>query len=121
MIQNIKTKKKTSNRWIWILGAATIAVLIAAVVINKGKKVGEISDWAVAAHEPTYKNVLGKIVLSVPANNECTFVSPKPVKRKSQLVVVQDGERVFTLQIKNIKGSTFVTALIVAEEKTGKK
>lgn len=86
---------------------------MAYILFDHGKKVGEISDWAVAAHEPTFKNILGKIVLSVPANNECTFVSPKPVKRKSQLVVVQDGQRVFTLQIKTVKGSTFVTALIV--------
>lgn len=37
----IKPKKKTSNRWIWILGAATVALIVAAVFLNKGKKVGE--------------------------------------------------------------------------------
>ncbi len=93
---------------------------MAYILFDDGKKVGEISDWSVATNEPVYKNVLGKIVLSVPANKECTFVSPKPVKRKSQLVVVQEGLRRITLQIKSVKGATFVTALIISDEMINK-
>ena len=94
---------------------------MAYILFDSGKKIGEISEWAVAAHEPTYKNVLGKMVLSTPANNECTFISPKPVKRKSQLVVVQDGQLQFNLQIKAVKGATFVTAFIISEDKISTK
>ena len=94
---------------------------MALILFENGKKIGEISDWAVESHEPVYKNVLGKIVLSVPQNNECTFVSPKPVNRKSQLVVIQDGKREFNLQVKAVKGATFVTALIVSEKELSKK
>ena len=85
------------------------------ILFESGKKVGEISDWKVASQEPVFKNVLGKMVLSVPANNECTFVSPKPVNRKSQLIVVQDGKREFTLRVKTVKGGTIVTAVIVSQ------
>lgn len=88
---------------------------MAYILFDHGKKVGEISDWTVAVHEPIFKNVLGKTVLSVPANNECTFVSPKPVNRKSQLIVIQDGKQEFNLKIKAVKGSTYVTALIVSQ------
>jgi hypothetical protein len=73
------------------------------ILFDHGKKIGEISDWTVEAREPVYKNVLGKTVLSTPANNECSFVCPKPVNRKkSQLTVVQDGKLEFTLQIKTV-------------------
>ncbi len=94
---------------------------MAYILFDHGKKVGEISDWVVEAREPVYKNVLGKVVLSVPANNECTFVSPKPVNRKSQLVVVQDGQCEYALQLKGVKGGTFVNALIVTQKDLSKK
>lgn len=87
---------------------------MAYILFDQGKKIGEISDWTVIVHEPTYKNVLGKIILSTPANNECSFVSPKPVNRKSQLIVIQDGKKEFVLQVKAVKGGTFVSALIVS-------
>ena len=89
---------------------------MAFTLFDNGKKIGEISDWAVASQESTYKNVLGKIVLSTPANNECSFVSPKPVTRKSQLTVIEDGKLEFTLKIKAVKGATHVTALIVSQK-----
>ena len=94
---------------------------MAFILFDSGKKIGEISDWVVASHEPIFKNVLGKIVLSVPANNECTFVSPKPVNRRSQLTVIEEGKLEFTLQIKSVKGATFVTALIVSKRELTKK
>lgn len=89
------------------------------ILFENGKKVGEISEWAVASQEPVYKNVLGKVILSVPSNNECSFVSPKPVNRKSHLIVIQDGVREFKLQIKTVKGSTSVTALIISQKDLG--
>ena len=89
---------------------------MAYILFENGKKVGEISDWAVASQEPVYKNVLGKVVLSVPANNECSFVSPKPVNRKSKLIVIKDGVREFNLQVKTVKGATFVTAKIISQK-----
>lgn len=85
------------------------------ILFDNGKKVGEISDWTVASQEPVYKNVLGKVVLSVQANVECSFVSPKPVNRKSKLIVIKDGVREFNLQVKSVKGATFVTALIISQ------
>lgn len=89
---------------------------MAYILFENGKKVGEISDWNVATQEPVFKNVLGKVVLSVPANNECSFVSPKPVNRKSKLIVIKDGAREFDLQVKTVKGATFVTALIISQK-----
>ena len=91
------------------------------ILYDEGKKLGEISDWSVILREPVYKNVLGKTVLSVPANNECTFVSPKPVHRRSKLTVRQDGLVELVLQIKAIKGATFVTALIVSKKEISPK
>ncbi len=37
----IKPKNNTSNRWIWILGAATVVLIGIAVIMSKGKKTGE--------------------------------------------------------------------------------
>ncbi|MBC7372094.1 MAG: hypothetical protein H7326_11040 [Bdellovibrionaceae bacterium] len=85
------------------------------ILYDAGKRVGEISDWSVAALPPIYKNVLGKSVLSTPANDECTFVSPKPVTRKSQLVVIEDGKWEITLRLVMIKGGTAVTAKITSK------
>lgn len=93
---------------------------MAYVLFDHGKKIGEISDWVVASHEPVYKNVLGKVVLSTPGNNECSFVSPKPVNRKSQLTVIQDGKLEYSLQLKVVKGATFVTALIISQKNLSK-
>jgi hypothetical protein len=95
---------------------------MAYILFDHGKKNGEITDWVVAPNEPVYKNVLGKMVLSNPANNECSFVCPKPVNRKnSQLTVIQDAKIEFTLQIKTVKGATFVTALILSKKNLSKK
>ena len=90
---------------------------MAYILFDQGKRIGEISDWKVAAVPATYKNVLGKSFLSVPANDECTFISPKPVNRKSQLVVIEDGKWEIALQLKNVKGGTEVTAKILSREK----
>lgn len=88
---------------------------MAYVLFENGKKLGEISEWSVEADEPVYKDVLGKRVLSVPKNNQCTFVSPKPVNRKSQLTVIRDGHYEFVLKINKVTGATFVSALIISQ------
>ncbi len=41
MTQTIITKNKGSNRWMWILGIATIALIGVAIYVSKGKKTGE--------------------------------------------------------------------------------
>lgn len=86
------------------------------ILYDHGKKIGEISEWVAASQEPIYKNILGKVVLSAPAQVECSFVSPKPVNRKSQLTVIQDEKLEYTLKIKKVNGATFVSALIIGQK-----
>ncbi len=88
---------------------------MAFILFENGKKIGEISDWSVASKEPTFKDVLGKRVLSAPKCDQCSFVSPKPVNRKSQLAVVENGSKEFVLQVITVKG-TFVTASIISKK-----
>ena len=50
----------------------------------------------------------------MPATNDlCSFVTPKPVSRKTQLTILEDQKRELVLQIKSVKGMT-VTAFITA-------
>lgn len=86
------------------------------ILYENGKKIGEISDWKLESSEPVYKDVLGKRVLSAPKAEQCSFISPKPVNRKSQLAVVENGAKEFKLQIVAVKGATFVTALIISQK-----
>ncbi|RYZ70157.1 MAG: hypothetical protein EOP05_13705 [Proteobacteria bacterium] len=83
------------------------------VLFDDGVKVGEVEDWAQRSDPPTYKTFLGKTALLAPANNECTFVSPKPVKRKSKLTVIEDGKLKYELQVVQLVGGTEVTAKIL--------
>lgn len=90
------------------------------ILFDQGKRLGEVSDWLVQSLPPVYKNVLGKTVLSTPANNECSFISPKPVKRKSLLSIVEDGKWEYVLQIVSVKEATLVTAKIIEKNKVAK-
>ena len=84
------------------------------ILYDEGKKVGELSDWTLIKSEPVYKTFLGKTVLSIPSNDECTFVSPKPVNHKrSKLTVVENGKTEYVLQIVRVTGSTAVAAKIM--------
>ena len=94
---------------------------MAMILFDAGKKIGEISDWSVATLEPVYKNVLGKTVLSTPANDECTFVSPKPVNRKSDLVIIENGTHEIKLRLVKVTGGTNIIAKITGKEKLKKK
>ena len=89
---------------------------MANILYDNGIKVGEISDWQVANMPPVYKTFLGKTVLSIPANDECTFISPKPVKRKSSLVVIENGKYEYHLKVVKVTGSTAVAAKILKKE-----
>ena len=86
---------------------------MAHVLFDQGKKLGEVSEWKLTPYEPVYKDVLGKTVLMPATNDVCSFVTPKPVSRKTQLTILEDQKRELVLQIKSVKGMT-VTAFIKA-------
>lgn len=94
---------------------------MAHILFDHGKKIGEVSSWTNSTLPPAYKNVLGKTVLLAPANDECTFISPKPLNRKSQLTVIQDGKVELLLQLKSIKDGTVVVAKILKKTDIPKK
>lgn len=81
------------------------------VLFDKGNKIGEVSEWKFMPSEPVYKEVLGKNVLMPATHDTCSFVTPKPVSRKTQLTIVEDKKNELVLQIKSVKGMT-VTAFI---------
>ncbi len=83
------------------------------ILFDQGKKLGEVSEWKLTRYEPVYKDVLGKSVLMPATNDVCSFVTPKPVSRKTQLTIIEDQKLELVLQIKSVKGMT-VTASIVS-------
>lgn len=85
------------------------------ILFDQGKKIGEVSEWNFKPYEPVYKNILGKMVLAPEKPDECSFVVPKPVSRKSQLTIVENKKQELVLQIKSVKGMT-VTASIVSRK-----
>ncbi len=93
---------------------------MAYVLYDEGKKIGEVVNWTVIPYVPVYKNILGKIVLSVPKNDECSFVSPKPINRKANLIVIENGIIEYKLVIKSVKGSTSILAEIASIKKITK-
>ncbi len=86
---------------------------MAHVLYDQGKKIGEVSEWKLTPYEPVYKDVLGKHVLMPVKDDICSFVTPKPVSRKTQLTILEDQKRELILQIKSVKGMT-VTAFITS-------
>lgn len=86
---------------------------MAIILYDNGARLGEVTDWQIANKPSVYKTFLGKTVLSTPANDECTFISPKPVKRKSNLMIVENGKREYHLQVIKVTGSTSVAAKIL--------
>ena len=83
------------------------------ILFDQGKKLGEVSEWKLTPYEPVYKNILGKLVLMPVTSDVCSFVTPKPVSRKTQLTIIEDRNLDLVLQIKSVKGMT-VTASIVS-------
>lgn len=89
---------------------------MAHILFDQGKKLGEVSEWKLTPYEPVYKEVLGKNVLMPATNDVCSFVTPKPVSRKTQLTILEDQKQELVLQIKSVKGMT-VTAFITEKNK----
>lgn len=85
---------------------------MARILFDDDKLIGEITDWAQKAEPAVYKTFLGKTALLTPANNECSFVSPKPVKRKSKLTIVEDKKIRYDLEIVKVVGGTEIVAKI---------
>ncbi len=83
------------------------------ILFDQGKKIGEVTEWKLTPYEPAYKVVLGKNVLMPATNDICSFITPKPVSRKTQLTILEDQKRELVLQIKSVKGMT-VTAFITS-------
>lgn len=88
---------------------------MAFILYDQGKKVGEVSDWIVESNPPVYKDVLGKTVLATPANDGCSFVSPKPVNRKTQLKIIEAERIEYDLKIVRVQDHTRITAKILAK------
>ncbi|MES2802645.1 MAG: hypothetical protein V4654_09160 [Bdellovibrionota bacterium] len=86
---------------------------MAHILYDQGKKVGEVSEWKLTPYEPVYKDILGKLVLMPVTLDICSFITPKPVSRKTQLTIIEDQKQELVLQIKSVKSMT-VTASIVA-------
>ena len=85
------------------------------ILFDAGKKVGEISDWLTVDKPAEKKTVLGKeIVTKEKSGQRVTFVSPKPMNRRSQLTVVFDKKIEYVLKQTKIVGGTEIAADIVS-------
>lgn len=82
------------------------------ILFENGKKLGEISEWKLNPYEPVYKDVLGKMILSPERPDECTFVVPKPVSRKSKLTLIEDQKQELVLEVKSVKGMTVKASIV---------
>ncbi len=83
------------------------------ILFDQGKKIGEVEQWKLTPAQPIYKEILGKMVLMPEAKDMCSFVTPKPVSRKTQLTILEDRQEELTLQIKSVKGMTVTAAIIL--------
>lgn len=83
------------------------------ILYDQGKKLGEISEWKLTPYAPVYKDILGKMALMPATKDMCSFVTPKPVSRKTQLTIIEDQKQKLVLEIKSVKGMT-VTASIIS-------
>ncbi len=93
---------------------------MAYILYDQGKKVGEVTDFVQEQNSAVYKTVLGKTVLSTPANDGCTFTSPKPVNRKTELKIIVEGNTEYKLQIISVKQHTQVIAKIIQKNPLNK-
>lgn len=83
---------------------------MAYILFEKGKKIGEISDWILNIRPAELKNVLGKEVLMPKPKDQCTFTSPKPIPKRSDLILIFDRKVEYILKVTFVRGGTFVTA-----------
>lgn len=84
---------------------------MAATLYENGNKIGEVVDWTIIVKPAESKTVLGKEFVTSPSSNHCSFTSPKPVKRKSELKVIIDGTE-YLLSEAKIIGGVHVSAKI---------
>lgn len=89
---------------------------MAFILYDQGKKLGEVENWVVVKNKSEYKNILGKQVLAAAKYDECSFVSPKPVERRSSLVVIENGQFEYQLKVKWVEGTT-IKADITSQKK----
>jgi hypothetical protein len=92
--------------------AGRYLIAMARLLYDDGNKVGEISDWTQRNEPAAYKTFLGKTALMSPANDLCSFTSPKPVHRKAKLTVVEDSSVRYVLEVLKVVGGTEITAKI---------
>ncbi len=92
---------------------------MAYVLFEKGKKIGEISDWVLTERPAELRNVLGKEILMPKPMDQCTFTSPKPIPRRSELILIFDRKIEYQLRTTFVRGGTFVTADILQTRKIG--
>lgn len=90
---------------------------MAYVLYQNGKKIGEVREWQLKDMPAEVRNVLGKEILMKKPKDQCTFISPKPVERKSRLTMICDGKTELVLQQTFVKDGTVVTATVL-ESKT---
>ena len=90
---------------------------MACILFENGKKIGEISDWILIQKPAQIKNVLGKEVLMPKPKDQCTFTSPKPIPRRSDLILICDRKIEYFLKATYVRGGTFVTADIIQEKR----
>lgn len=87
------------------------------ILYENGKKIGEISDWKITELPAPTRMVLGKLITLPKPKDQCTFVSPKPVQRKSELLVVQDNKFEFQIRSTYVKDGTFITGDVLDQRK----
>ncbi len=86
---------------------------MAYILFEKGKRIGEISDWILTLRPAEIKNILGKEVLMPKPKDQCTFTSPKPIPKRSDLILIFDRKVEYILKVTFVRGGTFVTADIL--------
>lgn len=82
------------------------------VLYDDKKEIGEILDWTVVEAPAESKTVLGKTFHVTRPTQQCSFVSPKPVNRKSKLRVIVDRKTELVLTNIKVKAGTEVSATI---------
>ncbi len=90
---------------------------MACILFEAGKKIGQISEWVLIERPAQVKNVLGKEVLMPKPKDQCTFTSPKPIPKRSDLILICDHKLEYILKVTYVRGGTFVTADIIEQRK----
>jgi hypothetical protein len=82
------------------------------ILFSDGTEIGEIYEWQLTERPAIKKMVLGKEIGVQKPNDECQFVSPKPVKWKSKLWLISSDNVKLVLADLNIKHGTMITASV---------